>query len=92
MDENAFRKMLTSQGYTESSEFVMAADEFNDTHTHERDACALVLDGEIAMTTAAGDQTCRVGDTCTLAAHEPHAEKAGPAGVRLLIGLRPAPA
>lgn len=89
MDENAFRKLLASQGYTETSEFVMEPDAFNDTHTHERDGRALVLDGEISLTTEAGDQTCRVGDTATLAAHEPHAEKAGPDGVRLLIGLRP---
>ena len=90
MDENAFRRLLASQGYTETKEFIMEPNAFNDTHTHERDGCALVLDGEILLTTEAGDRTCCVGDTSTLAAHEPHAEKAGPDGVRLLIGLKPA--
>ncbi len=92
MDENAFRRLLASRGYTETKEFFMEPDAFKDTHTHERDVCALVLDGEISLTTEAGDRTHRVGDTCTLAAHDPHAEKAGPEGVRLLVGLKPAEA
>ena len=92
MDENAFRELLTGQGYTETEEFVMEPNAFNDTHTHDRDAYSVVLEGEITLTTEAGGRTHRVGDTCTLAAYAPHAEKAGPDGVRLLVGLKPAEA
>ncbi len=92
MDENAFRKKLAGEGYTETHEYSMEPNGFSDTHTHEWDACVLVLDGEFTLTTEADDGTCGVGDIRTLAAHEAHSEKAGPDGVRMLIGRRPAPA
>ena len=86
MNETEFRKMLTAWHYSKFEEFDMDPNEIDESHTHEFDGFALVLEGEITLGKESGNQTCRVGDIVKYPADEPHSEMAGPNGVRALFG------
>jgi len=89
MDMTGFSQRLRREGYVEADPKFLAPGVLTAEHDHPFDVCALVLDGEIALTIE-GTETCyRPGEIFTLAAGCPHAEKIGPAGVRYVIGRRP---
>jgi len=88
MDEAAFRAQLKAGGYEDMGVKEMAANHTEPTHTHEFDASILVLSGEISATLADRVVTCRAGDTFSLDANTPHAEKIGAEGVKFLVGRR----
>ena len=60
----------------------------NPEHSHEFDARAMVLAGEITITRGDEATTFRPGDSCTVPAGTPHAELAGPQGVAYVFGYR----
>jgi len=88
MDEAQYRQELADGGYGEPNLVEWEANTVNDTHTHDFSAAILVLDGEITVTTDDGEVTCRAGDTFSLAAGVPHAERIGADGVRFLAGRK----
>ncbi len=59
-----------------------------DTHTHPFDASVRVVAGELWLTVGESTHHLAAGDTFSLAAHEPHAERYGPAGATIWVGRR----
>lgn len=88
MDEAQFRTKLAQGGYEVGEVTDLAPGATKDTHAHDFSAMILVLDGEITVTTADGDTTCRAGETFSLAAGIPHSERIGADGVRFLAGRK----
>lgn len=91
MTEQEFRATLERDGF-EVTEVVREADLENDDHTHEFEARALVLDGEISVITADKTTTCRAGDTFSLNAGVVHRERYGAEGARFVLGRKTVPA
>lgn len=86
MNAEEFRQQLQGQGY----EFVTVARESGalDQHQHDFEARALILRGEITISTEAGTQVYRPGDIFHLQAGQPHRESYGPQGVEYLAARR----
>lgn len=59
-----------------------------DTHTHDFAVRALVVQGELWLTVAERTQHLRAGDTFTLEAHVPHAERYGAEGATYWVARR----
>jgi quercetin dioxygenase-like cupin family protein len=88
MDTNSFKQRLRREGFVEGDVKSLEPGVVNADHEHPFDVCALVLDGEIALTIG-GTETCyRPGEVFTMDAGCVHAEKIGAAGVRYLVGRR----
>ena len=87
MTETEFRAMLASAGF-DTVVLVEREPGSLDTHTHPFEARAFIIDGEITIVSAQGEQHCRAGDTFHLAANEPHTESYGPQGVTYLAGRK----
>lgn len=88
MNQTEFEKKCAAEGYGEIVDRTMAADHFNPEHSHEFDACVLLVDGEMTITRHGKAETFRAGDMCTLAAGTVHTEKCGDAGAHYLAGRR----
>lgn len=88
MNRVDFEKKCAAEGYGEIVDRAMEADHFNAEHTHEFDACVLVVDGEMTIARDGKQELFRAGDMCTLAAGTVHTEKCGPAGAHYLAGRR----
>lgn len=88
MNQAEFEKKLQAEGYTDTVDRTMEAGHFNPEHTHEFDACVMVVEGEMTIARHGKPETFRVGDVCSMAAGTPHTEQSGPAGVRYLAGRR----
>jgi quercetin dioxygenase-like cupin family protein len=85
MDEASFRRDRAAEGYEDFNLIDWPAGQLNDMHTHEFGAHALILEGEITVTTEDGKATtCRSGDTFALAGGIRHEEIVGPNGVKLI--------
>jgi quercetin dioxygenase-like cupin family protein len=90
MDETAYREKVAAEGYDAPEVIVREANTDNQPHTHDFGASALILEGEITVTTADGPTTCRTGDSFALDARVEHRETIGPDGLRMLIARKPA--
>jgi quercetin dioxygenase-like cupin family protein len=88
MDRAAFETDLREQGYGEVVDRRMEADAFNPEHAHEFDACLLVLEGAMTITSEGEPRIYRAGDTFSMSAGCRHAEQSGPEGTRYLAGRR----
>lgn len=60
----------------------------NPDHTHDWHARVMVIGGEITITRNGKAETFRVGDSCSVAAAEVHAEHVGAQGVAYIAGRR----
>ena len=60
-------------------------------HSHDFDVRALVLSGEVTLTTDGTSRTHRVGDVIEMSAGCVHSEQYGPDGSESLVGRRPKP-
>ena len=89
MDVETFRAEAARRGYGDVSEVELAPGTARESHTHDFAASLLVLEGrfEVAM----DDRTvvCSPGETFSLAAGVPHAERVGPEGARFLVARSP---
>ena len=90
MDRDRFEARLKAEGYPEIRTNELPPDRRNPEHSHPFDVLALVLEGEIALTVDGETSTYRAGDEFSMKAGCPHIESIGPAGVRYLVGRRPA--
>jgi len=89
MNEASFRARLAERGYDAPELIERAPGVYNPEHSHDFDVAALVLDGELLVTTAAGEATtCRAGDLFELAGGITHSERYGDSGARVLVGRR----
>lgn len=90
MDQAIFIEQLTRDGFQAPVLVERDAHGHLDSHAHPFEAKALIIAGDLRIRTAAGERHYQVGDIFHLAAHEPHSEVFGAAGVRYLAGRRPA--
>ncbi|MGC2199317.1 MAG: cupin domain-containing protein [Stellaceae bacterium] len=88
MNRTEFEAELRAEGYHETADRRMQANETNPKHAHEFDARLLILDGEMSVACDGEERTYRVGDTFSMTAGCRHAERSGPEGVRYLAGRR----
>jgi mannose-6-phosphate isomerase-like protein (cupin superfamily) len=83
-----FEARLKREGYQEVTTVEMTPGQRNPTHTHDFDAQALILDGDITISCDGKPRRYTSGDVFSLAAGTPHEEAIGGAGVRYLVGRR----
>lgn len=87
MQQDIFIADLKADGFNEAVT-VTREPGILEEHTHEFEAKALVLDGELSICAAHGEKLYRVGDVFHLPAGTPHSERYGPSGVRYLVGRK----
>jgi quercetin dioxygenase-like cupin family protein len=85
---NDFEARLRREGYQEVSTVEMKPGQTNPTHSHDFDAEALIVAGDITISCDGSARCYRAGDVFKLAAGTPHEEAIGAAGVRYLVGRR----
>jgi len=88
MTEYEFRKLLAEQGFNQPLLVERAAATELDNHVHPFEALALILSGDITISTEQGETTYRTGETFHLQPNELHHEAFGPQGVRYLAGRK----
>jgi quercetin dioxygenase-like cupin family protein len=87
MNQSEFEADLRRQGYQVFYGGLQAG-VVNPDHTHDWDARVMVISGEITLTRGGKAEMFGVGDSCTVAAGEVHAERVGPQGVAYIAGRR----
>lgn len=88
MNEKEFVEKLRAEGFDGPEDFIMGPNEVDERHVHDTDTIGLVVAGSIVIEKTSGDVSCNVGDTVYYPAGELHAERAGPNGVKALVGWR----
>lgn len=88
MNENIFREEIKAQGFVEPELVEREPNLYNAEHTHDFDVSALIVSGELTVTTPDGVTTCRAGDHFALNRGIVHTEQYGPHGTKVLVGKR----
>ena len=88
MTKEEFCEMLKRDGYDGPFDFSMGPNVVDEEHAHDEDIIGIVIEGTITIEKPSGDVTCGVGEIVSYPAGEPHVEKAGPEGVKALVGTR----
>jgi quercetin dioxygenase-like cupin family protein len=89
MDTTAFETNLKNAGYADIATSKGSANKVTTPHAHDFDVRALVLSGELTLTTDGVARTYRAGDVFEMAAGCIHSEHYGPDGSESLVGRRP---
>lgn len=92
MDEEEFRQLLQTEGFSEPKTVDYAPNSANEMHIHDFTAHVFVLSGEFTLVTEGGEQIHQPGETCQLAGGTLHSEQAGPDGATILVGRKTAAA
>jgi quercetin dioxygenase-like cupin family protein len=87
-DHAVFEAGLRREGYQEVTTVEMKPMQVNPTHSHDFDAKALILSGDITITCGSEAKRYVAGDVFQLAAGTPHVEHVGERGVGYLVGRR----
>jgi quercetin dioxygenase-like cupin family protein len=87
MNQNEFEADLKREGY-EVFYGGLKAGLVNSEHAHDWHAKVMVIGGEITITRNGKADIFRVGDSCSVAAGEMHAENVGEQGVAYISGRR----
>ena len=87
MNQSEFEADLTREGY-QVFYGGLRANETNAEHTHDWHARVMVIGGEITITREGRADSFHVGDSCSVAAGEMHAEHVGARGVAYIAGRR----
>ena len=90
MDTAAFEASLKNAGY-EIGTSKGTPRKVTQPHSHDFDVRALVLSGELTLTTDGTSRTYRGGDIFEMPAGCVHSEQYGPDGSESLVGRRPKP-
>ena len=90
MDTAAFEASLKNAGY-EVGTSKGTPGKVTQPHAHDFDVRALVLSGELTLTTDGTSRTYRAGDIFEMPAGCVHSEQYGPDGTESLVGRRPKP-
>ncbi len=89
MTRDEFAAWLLAEGYGKTGTTEYGADMDNAKHTHDFALAALVLSGAFQLITAKGARTLGPGDTWSLDAEVPHAEKVlGDAPAEFMHGVK----
>jgi quercetin dioxygenase-like cupin family protein len=88
MDAEDFKRELGELGFTEVLTRVWPANQFIDTHTHDFEVRALVLEGQFVLGCDGKEQLLCAGDIFTLDVKRPHTERYGPQGATYLVGRK----
>lgn len=88
MNAAAFEAALRADGFAEVETKTVKALPPSKLHTHPFDVRALVLDGEITITSEGADRVYRAGGVFTMAAGCEHAESYGANGLSYVVGRR----
>ena len=86
-----FERGLLAQGYEQVLERRWGPDHDTGSHTHDFDASAVVVEGEMWLVREDATQHLLPGDTFQLARGTPHSERYGPAGAVYWAARRTAP-
>jgi quercetin dioxygenase-like cupin family protein len=79
---------LKRGGYGEAIERTKPANDVDDRHAHEFDACGFMLAGEYTLVFDTGPRTYRPGDMFEVPRGTHHAEKVGATDIHYLVGKR----
>lgn len=85
MTQDEFLTLVAADDGSQLAVVTRPASSTVETHTHTFDAKALVLRGELAISSADEERLYRAGDVFVLAAGHPHAERYGADGVTYLV-------
>ena len=88
MRSDEFAALLAEEGFPAGVIVEREANGKMEDHCHEFEAKALILDGEIRVSTEEGERVYHPGQIFHLRAHERHSEWYGPQGVRYLVGRK----
>ncbi len=89
MDIASFQTQLAQEGFDQIVRVEREPGGMWDDHSHEFEAKALIVSGEIRIRTEDGaERTYREGEIFHLGAGQSHAEWYGPRGVAYLVGRR----
>lgn len=88
MKKEEFEALLTSEGYQEIVTVMREGGQAMEPHRHPFEAKALVLAGEIWISSEQQDRCYRPGDRFHLAADEEHSERYGAQGVTYVVGRK----
>jgi quercetin dioxygenase-like cupin family protein len=88
MDTTQFETELERDGFLEIEMKTVGPNVSIEEHTHPYDVRALVLEGDVTLRFDGKEQTCRAGDSLTMAAGCAHTETYGSRGVTYLVGRR----
>jgi quercetin dioxygenase-like cupin family protein len=88
MTRDEFEAGLKRGGYGAADERTKAAGDVVERHTHDFDACLLILSGEYTLTFDDGARTFRPGDMFEVSRGTPHAEQVGAQDLHYLVGRR----
>ena len=83
-----FSDLAKAQGYQEVLERHWAAGTVLDTHTHDFEAHAIVVQGEMWLTVGGEVQHLQPGDRFFLHRQQPHAERYGAEGATYWVARR----
>lgn len=88
MQREEFTALLAAERYEEVVTIEREANGALDSHAHPFAAKALILEGELSISTDGVERVYRAGDVFQLDANTPHAERYGPSGVKYLVGRK----
>lgn len=88
MTESEFRQKLAADRFPEPVPVERDGTYRLGLHQHPFEAFALITEGELTIEFEGKPTTYKAGDTFRLAANTPHAEYAGPQGVKYLSGRK----
>jgi quercetin dioxygenase-like cupin family protein len=92
MNAADFETGLQRAGYLDVETKQAQPDLTTQPHSHPFDVRALVLAGEVTLTTQGQSRTYRTGEIFEMAAGCEHSERHGPEGTKYLVGRRKHPA
>lgn len=82
--EPAARADMAAKGFKNVVLVEWAPGHFNDHHSHDFPVYVWILDGSMEVETEGGKVVYKKGDLLTLPKGQPHIERIGPNGIRLL--------
>ncbi|WP_296253681.1 cupin domain-containing protein [Pseudomonas sp. UBA4194] len=88
MQQTEFLNLLAEQGFGTTVVVKREAFATLESHAHQFEAKALVLQGELTIRIADSERTYKAGDIFHLHRDEPHSEVFGAEGVQYLVGRK----
>ena len=88
MNDTEFRAALVSEGFDDIEVRTIAANVHNKAHSHAFDVRALMIAGELTLSTQGKPATYRAGEIFTLPAGCEHVEQFGPQGATYVVGRK----
>ena len=88
MNETEFETALKRAGYVDVERKQVPPDHVTEPHAHPFDVRALVLAGEVTLTSQGESRTYRAGSVFEMAAGCEHSERHGSEGTKYLVGRR----